>query len=378
MKSAITTLLKDLRFRYDLFLPFSKGEYIPIQWIFEDVDCDDEAILCREFRTNFPEIQISEDGQQWRVHLDTLEIDKRTVYVEGSWEIVNSQLNLSLIEDVWHHRHGMYHFITFRKESYAKNCIQANDVVPSPKSVGRSLRWLHKPVWNKRMEQYHQLRLDQVALHDEQKRNKISTHTLSYLPGLIGCFANVHDRTDTKSLKNLFEMVSPVSYIDYEQGNTWGYVRFKTKRGAQLAQNYFTRCCVTQLYPADSTGSLDPHRSVRHFRFLMRNQDTFADAITMYVLEGDEEKAYWDKIFAAQNAQECTIVESNPSTHIKFDDNEERHTEMNSSTSQERGHVRFESDDDESLEMEMVPLQQPTDYPARKPRHRKRRKLLQE
>jgi hypothetical protein len=398
MKSAITKLLKELRFRYHLFIPFSKGEYIPIQWIFDLVDCDDEAIICREFRTNFPEIEISDDGQEWKVQVETSVIDKRTVYVEGSWEDVEPELNLSLVEDLWHNADSTFHFVTFKKETEAIKVIKSSQWKPMHQSSHRSVRWIHKPIWNQRMHQFYNLRTEQVELHEQEKRDKKSSHTLLYSPGLIGCFSNVHDRTDTKTLKNLFEMVSPVSYVDYEQGNTWGYVRFKTRRGAQLAQNYFTRCCVTQRYPADATGSLDPHRSVRHFSFLMRNKDTFSDAMTMYILEGEEEKTYWDQIFAAQHAREGTIVESAPPTHIKFNEDEEELESANSvpsddgahlglqSIESKKGHVRFLSDDEES-QTDLIQLPgsgeentqgiEEIDYPKRKPRHRKRRKLQQ-
>ena len=95
-----------------------------------------------------------------------------------------------------------------------------------------------------------------MELFQKLQEKKVKSHAaLQYEPGVIAAFQNVHPQTQSKTLRILFELLAPVSFVDYSYGKKRGYVRFKSAYGAQLACSYFEREFVGQSHGGD-TGSL--------------------------------------------------------------------------------------------------------------------------
>jgi hypothetical protein len=94
-------------------------------------------------------------------------------------------------------------------------------------------------------------------------------------------------------VKRLFEMVAPVSFVDFDiydralHGEVafQGYVRFKTCEGAELACTYFKSECVKQVKPAD-LGTLDAAVSRVHKECVTGRRYGDTMGICLVVLEG--------------------------------------------------------------------------------------------
>jgi hypothetical protein len=194
----------------------------------------------------------------------------------------------------------------------------------------RGHRVILKTKWNALMSEYYSR---QIQLNNRESASNVNLNSgISFCPGVLVYFMGVHQNTTSKTIKRLFEMVAPVAYVDYNFGEQQGYCRFKSSYGAQLAVNYFTRLCVVQTSGEDCVGKVDGHRSDAHFRFVVRQQDSFSDAICMYILEGSEEKQYWEKILVASKEKRDYATNSLATDDFVADGN----------------HLVFESDDSDS------------------------------
>jgi hypothetical protein len=366
MKELIVKLLRELRFHYDIYLPLSRKNYISITKVFDILQCDDEAIICREFRANFPQICISDDGQEFSIKKDLNFdlLDSRTLYVEADWSKVENIVDLANVETVWHSSNGSFHFITFNNE------MESEKALISHLRVKSGLRWMRKMEWNNRMIKYEELMNAQISFFEESLGTKtVVENRLEYLPGVIGCFSNVNPNTDRKTIKRLFEMIAPVRYVDYNYGECGGYVRFKTSRGAQLAQNFFSRCCIIQTHEKDFDGFLDPHRSTKHHGYMVRGQETYPDAITLYVLQEQEDCDYWSHIF---ESQKLSMDQSSMMQNDVCKENVDIAPAVENDLKR-KIHVKFDSSDlDTDDEEHPEPIIGEAKL-ARKPRHRKQR-----
>jgi hypothetical protein len=227
--------------------------------------------------------------------------------------------------------------------------------------------------WNKCCKIYLKLQEQQLVRIDALKQAAFGQQSgLQYEAGIIAWFSGIHPQTNSKvlkvqlndSLQKLFEMVSSVSFVDYETGSESGHVRFKTPFDAEMAVNYYTRACIYQDGPNDTTGKLDPSRSRSHFFNCTRHRDSFPDAIYLTILTGKSEDNYWDELKSMKTiVTEPEIVMSEaPSSAMPFSRKEKRKAE----------HVTFDaSDSDDGLLLGI-------DQPKRKPRHRKEENPLTE
>ncbi|KAJ3037225.1 hypothetical protein HDV00_001857 [Rhizophlyctis rosea] len=116
-------------------------------------------------------------------------------------------------------------------------------------------RIMSKSEWIKRMDEYSSILEKKRAMEERVIQDTVGTHELHFQEGLVAEFAGVHQKTNRKVLKRLFEMIAPVAYVDYTINQTSGFARFKSPHGAVLACTYFSRECVTQMHEND-TGTL--------------------------------------------------------------------------------------------------------------------------
>ncbi|KAJ3415481.1 hypothetical protein HDV05_004923 [Chytridiales sp. JEL 0842] len=180
--------------------------------------------------------------------------------------------------------------------------------------------------WTKRTEEYRQHMKSERGRLQQVMSSKVGTHEqVKYHRFTVARFTGVHRNTNRKVLKDLFELVAPVSYISYEKGQTTGHVRFKTKNGAALACTFFAREHVTQANQND-TGTLlskveqknmqqkkvkEAVQGLHHEPWIdyekIDNEgkpvgDMF---VRLQLLKGQEEADYWDELFAAQQRKKA-------------------------------------------------------------------------
>ena len=278
-----------------------QGQEIPIGQF------GDEAILARELRQLY---KVSDDGQfVFRQVPDYFESDLRTIYVE----CCGSRLDeLSLREkfgkfgDIENLKMELkYSFITYKAINSVE--LAVNNCPYTPLSIDPFLvqdRVISKLDWNRLMAEYYHLRLKQLEI-----KYTIEKQKAAYEKGCIVHFQNFHPKTNSRTIKMLFELVSQVVFIDY--GDKDGYCRFKNSKECKRALNYFSRCNIVQQHPKDTTGQLDAYYDKR--------------GIELRLLEGREEKEYWKYIFEKQNEKlnEMEIDPVDNPQHLKFNEDEE-------------------------------------------------------
>ncbi|KAI9350777.1 hypothetical protein BDR26DRAFT_1003597 [Obelidium mucronatum] len=140
--------------------------------------------------------------------------------------------------------------------------------------------------------------------------------------GVVAAILRIHRRTNRRILKQLFELIGPVSFVDHSKDETHGYVRFKTPQDATAASSFFSRQEIVQIHSAD-LGTLVTSANhlkklqARHFSSSVTietaadgwgewdvdensdDDDEAADEIAgikLQILEGREELEYWKSI----------------------------------------------------------------------------------
>ncbi|KAJ1549818.1 hypothetical protein HK405_002208 [Cladochytrium tenue] len=99
----------------------------------------------------------------------------------------------------------------------------------------------------------------------------------------------------------MFELVAPVSYVDYRREADSGHLRFKTAEGAQRAVRFFGRQWIAQSGPRDS-GTLRAAPKAPAAGVDGSRATTGAGSrVTVKLLERDEEREYWRTIRQAQD-----------------------------------------------------------------------------
>ncbi|KAJ3207339.1 hypothetical protein HDU82_003838 [Entophlyctis luteolus] len=234
-------------------------------------------------------------------------------------------------------------------------------------------------IWEARMDQYYSLANSKRNQLESAMDLRHGSHSgASYEAGVVVRYSNVHRGTSRKILKTLFELVAPVSFVDYTKGETEGFVRFKTPMGATLATSYFSHQNIVQINSKD-VGTLIT--SVKHLQRLKSSiaservefdewdeveleyhenleesinlESDVVIGIRLIVLQGDEEEAYWNEIY---QKQQNTSAFSNPQPWKKGLLKEKGRTEQISRDTP-NVHIKFAPDGEESdVREEAFPL----------------------
>ncbi|KAJ2996070.1 hypothetical protein HDV02_000220, partial [Globomyces sp. JEL0801] len=156
--------------------------------------------------------------------------------------------------------------------------------------------------------EYHE-HLSKVTNELEQVKNGcIKERHVEYQKGVIGVCQGLNSSTNSKTIKKLMEMVAPVAFVDYQRGNTYAYIRFKSHYGLLLAQSYYSRTCITQKNGYDCTGALQSAECKQQF-YNFQNDIDSCSGIVLYGLDGADEAEYWETIYSVSGAEvEATIT----------------------------------------------------------------------
>ncbi|KAJ3063157.1 hypothetical protein HDU99_004969, partial [Rhizoclosmatium hyalinum] len=135
--------------------------------------------------------------------------------------------------------------------------IESHSFETSSKTVAdfewEYVRILPMETWHTRTQEYQSLMHKRRSLLDVTMSSRAGSHAsgAEYEPGVVITYTGVHKSTSRKVLKQLFELIAPVSYIDHTIHQTNGFVRFKTAQGASRAFHYFSRQCIVHCSPKD-------------------------------------------------------------------------------------------------------------------------------
>ncbi|KAJ3322860.1 hypothetical protein HDV06_002721 [Boothiomyces sp. JEL0866] len=282
--------------------------WLPFETLFVKLDCKDEAKIAREMR-KIKELTVSEDGRAVTMDLPSWDIDSNTLYVAVDGQVDLQSFNLyGKVLQTWIDSSNKFAFVTF-----ADNVDQI--VQEFPKHLQEKI--MAKQEWNKRTEEYYLLSTRNI------ERASIR-FTVNYQKGVVGYFENIHCETNSKVLRQLFELAAPVAFVEYTKGDSTGYVRFKDPISADYARNLFSRVTIRQSNK-ECRGKIFPFTR-------------FSSGIKLTILFGKEEEEYWD--WLNHNAEENeTVTNTEPiketkvlkkdkppkkkAVHLKFDEPEE-------------------------------------------------------
>jgi RNA recognition motif-containing protein len=341
-----------------IFLIFTKvtsfvSSKVPIQDI---LPLQDDAQVAKYLRQQSL-YQVTEDGRYILNTMDYSLLDQRTIYVQNipkksSVETLRQEFmkygsitSIFYPESKYFKRHA---FITFEEASSLELVIQTfpftqlQDI--TSKNNTYSYFILSKLDWQKRSLEYQSLLELKRQQLQELKESRAGTHaSLAFEAGVVAQFKNVHSETSSRVLKALFEMIAPVSFIDYS-GGTSGHVRFKTRHGAHLACAFFTKEFIHQSHP-DDTGSLltlkqdrarkkskmnEAKQELQNSLPTNQTETEFEQrGIEMYLLKGRDEEAYWNRIMDFQNRKKRKAIEKereeekSKKIHLVFDSDQE-------------------------------------------------------
>ncbi|XP_072164847.1 la-related protein 7-like [Diadema setosum] len=199
-----------------------------------------------------------------------------------------------------------HEWLELRKEYLAlqKECLSTMKQSLRDQSTGKRQSFLE----NKTREQvpHHQA--------DSQQKEQSAQIKSSELDFVEGTVVKIHchkSETTRKEIREYVDKISPVAYIDLPDGESQGYIRFKSAEGP------------SSVLQGSKTGDLKDLQ------------------ISMSLIEGDEEKGYWERLkldrFNKLNSKEkrkknrkargvnkllqkAEQVTSKASSHIRFDD----------------------------------------------------------
>lgn len=297
--------LTDLRFEYNIYLIIKHQKWLSFDCLFSKLDCDDEAKIAKELR-KISELEVSEDGRAVTMELPRFNLDQNTLYVGIDNQIDLQEFNqFGNVSQTWIHSSNKFAFITFTSAA-----DQIMDKLPPPVLE----KVMPKIEWNKKTEEYYLLSISKVEKH-------AVPFSIQYQKGIVGYFENVHSETNSKILRQLFELAAPVAFVEYKNGDRFGYVRFKDPREADNARNLFSRITIKQ-NNKNCKGKIFPFTR-------------FTNGIQLSILKGKEEEEYWEWLKSEKDEQEAvappqetvpTKKEKPPkkkAVHLKFDEPEE-------------------------------------------------------
>ena len=210
-----------------------------------------------------------------------------------------------------------YAFITFKNQSLVSKLLNSCPYQPFQSNPFKVQdRIISKLEWNRLMTEYHQTKLNESNATMEPRKHA------EYEKGCILYFSNSHPKSNSRTIKMIFELVAPVVFIDYNDQD--GYCRFKSSLGATRAVCYFSRCNIVQQHGKDTTGKLDPYYEHQ--------------GIQTRLLEGREEREYWDYIFQKQNEKLGQEMDQDLDSNT--------HTRFNNEAIQAPIHIKFDNEID--------------------------------
>ncbi|KAK6100114.1 hypothetical protein MT418_001473 [Batrachochytrium dendrobatidis] len=181
------------------------------------------------------------------------------------------------------------------------------------------LRVMSKFEWNRRTLEYANLLAERQKLLAQVKISKTGQHHhATFVSGVVCLFEGIHVDTNAKYLKNMFEMVAHVAFVDFKPGQDKGYIRFKTAYDALAAETYFSKQAILQSHKS-CTGILCSSSDSSTSTYEMR--------VKLRILQGKEEKSYWKFIHHTRcsagvvDIAKDSRVERIVSSHVKFDEN---------------------------------------------------------
>ncbi|KAH6562096.1 hypothetical protein BASA61_003249 [Batrachochytrium salamandrivorans] len=318
-------------------------------------ETDDEAIVAYASRKHCSALlDVSEDGAYVRrltPFPDHTLLDARTVYVE---RLPSSSTDASIrlafdsfgqIEQVVVPRHGGiakrfpgYAFVVFVNSDSADKAVQHYSHSWKPMTSTLNIpeflkceatspsgyRVMTKIEWNVRTMEYALLQSSKQELLVQTKADQLGQHHhATFVSGVVCAFGGVHKDTTAKYIKNLFEIVSPIAFVDFKFGQNKGHVRFKTAYDALKAESFFSRQSIIQ-----------SHKSCTGVIASNLNPTLLLDesCISIRILKGREEKEYWRLIRNTQGNTNVITTTSqnqkrnNAASHVTFNDADENTT----------------------------------------------------
>eukprot|EP00842_Homolaphlyctis_polyrhiza_P006428 jgi/Hompol1/6787/HPOL_002328-RA len=193
-----------LAFDYELLLKLRNAERIDIAHLLDRLtETDDEAIIARALRIHCKEsLQVSPDGTAVRLADPSiiadnspamLDLDSRCIYVERL-PASKSQNPVEMIKALFVQYGAIDRVILphTRSRKYAKRTLEYFDLIQSKHA------------------------------HLEQAKSRLIGHMdhATFVSGVIAAFEGVHEASDRTTIKRLFEMVAPVSFVDHNRHET--------------------------------------------------------------------------------------------------------------------------------------------------------------
>ncbi|KAL5031986.1 hypothetical protein RTP6_000148 [Batrachochytrium dendrobatidis] len=240
-------------------------------------DTNDEAIVAYAVRQYCVDLlEISEDGGSIRRKHpipDYRQIDSRTIYVERLAHTSNEACIRSVFQSFGEIEQVVMSksivskgfpgcaFVVFAKadstslaidqyDEFWKPLTSKTDVALFLKNEAISpsgLRVMSKFEWNRRTLEYANLLAERQKLLAQVKISKTGQHHhATFVSGVVCLFEGIHVDTNAKYLKNMFEMVAHVAFVDFKPGQDKGYIRFKTAYDALAAETYFSKQAILQ------------------------------------------------------------------------------------------------------------------------------------
>ncbi|KAI9011156.1 hypothetical protein BC832DRAFT_326481 [Gaertneriomyces semiglobifer] len=415
----------------------SKISSDPEGWISLDVfmqpgklPTDDEAVVAKAVRCHAPQVlEISEDGKSVRRTLplpDFAKQNARTVYIElpsGSGvkalrdelEVIGSPHDIIVPEFNPPTERPQFVFAVYHDEDSAQHAIERLSTSYQPVTKNMDIQAFvreslahakenmrKKPMWRAILKtQWDVLTNEYVLLHQERQRQlkqalaaRCGHNKAEFQSKVVVKFSHVHRATDAKTLKKLFSMVAPVTFVDHSPGSTTGYARFKTPHGAKLAATYFTREYIVQNHKKDIGTLL--HRKSRPNKSTTMHNDNLVEerleaedhessawaeglndkpsdaesaeaddsaaeealpSISVQVLTAEDEEAYWERIFAQQLLKaglrsEATRTRHQSSSDVNPQEESTIGVTLAAAPAPHGKHIKFgsESDTDEEAE----------------------------
>ncbi|KAL5031985.1 hypothetical protein BDV3_000441 [Batrachochytrium dendrobatidis] len=312
-------------------------------------DTNDEAIVAYAVRQYCVDLlEISEDGGSIRRKHpipDYRQIDSRTIYVERLAHTSNEACIRSVFQSFGEIEQVVMSksivskgfpgcaFVVFAKadstslaidqyDEFWKPLTSKTDVALFLKNEAISpsgLRVMSKFEWNRRTLEYANLLAERQKLLAQVKISKTGQHHhATFVSGVVCLFEGIHVDTNAKYLKNMFEMVAHVAFVDFKPGQDKGYIRFKTAYDALAAETYFSKQAILQSHKS-CTGILCSSSDSPTSTYEMR--------VKLRILQGKEEKSYWKFIHHTRRSAgvvdiaKDSRVERIVSSHVKFDEN---------------------------------------------------------
>ncbi|KAJ3275841.1 hypothetical protein HDV01_006707 [Terramyces sp. JEL0728] len=289
MEKEVKRIFKtDLRFEYHLYLIIKHRQWVPFDKLFAKLGCDDEAKIAKEMR-KIPGLAVSEDGRSVTMDLPNFDADAQTIFVPLDHDMDLQLFSVFKVAQTWIDSSSKFAFVTF-----SVNIEQILDKLEP--DVREKI--MTKLEWNKRMEEYY-------LEYNKDIEKPVTPFSVQYQEGIVGYFENVHNETNSKVLRQLFDLAAPVAYIEYNNGNTFGYARFKDPIQADNAKNLFSRVTICQS-SRDCKGKIFPFTR-------------FNRGIKLTILEGKEEEEYWEWLNNEREELQTKIVPENPSVQVEID-----------------------------------------------------------